>query len=394
MSQKALSDLKVIDLTTALSGPFCTMFFADYGAEVIKVEPIHGDQCRTWGPIDEASGESGFFCSINRNKKGVTLNLKSEKGREMLYDLVKDADFFCENFKGGVTKRLQIDYETIRKINPRIIYVSGSGFGQTSPIGHRPCYDTVAQAMGGLLNLTGFKDGEPVKAGPSIADHVSGIYQAVGALIALHHRERTGEGQLVDVAMMDTIFSMLENAIPNYTMDGVIPTRNGNEDASIAPFDVFACKDGYVTIGVGNDPMWARLCRVLGREDLVEDPRYLTNIDRMANYHLGLHALINDWTARYTKQEIEAIMDEANIPCGPVLNVKEAIEHPHTKAREMMVHAHHPTAGDLYFQGVVAKLSETPGRVVAPSPTLGQHNQEVFWLSEEEAARLHEEGVI
>ena len=253
MSQKALSDLKVIDLTTALSGPFCTMFFADYGAEVIKVEPIHGDQCRTWGPIDEASGESGFFCSINRNKKGVTLNLKSEKGREMLYDLVKDADFFCENFKGGVTKRLQIDYETIRKINPRIIYVSGSGFGQTSPIGHRPCYDTVAQAMGGLLNLTGFKDGEPVKAGPSIADHVSGIYQAVGALIALHHRERTGEGQLVDVAMMDTIFSMLENAIPNYTMDGVIPTRNGNEDASIAPFDVFACKDGYVTIGVGNE---------------------------------------------------------------------------------------------------------------------------------------------
>ena len=392
--KKALEGLKVIDLTTALSGPFGTMFFGDYGAEVIKIEPVDGDQCRSWGPFDEKSGESGFFAYINRNKKGCTLNLKSEKGLQMFYDLVKDADFIWENFKGGVTKKLKIDYDVIRKINPRIIYVSGSGFGQTSPMSHRPCYDIVAQSMGGIVNLTGFKETEPVKVGPSIADHVSGIYQAVGALIALYHREKTGEGQLVDVSMVDTIFSLLENAIPNYTMTGEAPGRNGNVDPSIAPFDIFSCKDGFVALGVGNDRLWKKFCTVIKREDLLDDPRFTTNDLRVQNYLPELQNLIRDWAKNYTKKEVETIMDEASIPCGPVLNVKEAIEHPHIKAREMMVHCEHPTAGDLYFQGVVAKLSETPGGVETPPPTLGQHNCEVFGISEEEAAKLHEEGVI
>jgi len=393
-TKKALEGLKVIDLTTALSGPFGTMFFGDYGAEVIKIEPVDGDQCRSWGPFDEKSGESGFFAYINRNKKGCTLNLKSEKGLQMFYDLVKDADFIWENFKGGVTKKLKIDYDVIRKINPRIIYVSGSGFGQTSPMSHRPCYDIVAQSMGGIVNLTGFKETEPVKVGPSIADHVSGIYQAVGALIALYHREKTGEGQLVDVSMVDTIFSLLENAIPNYTMTGEAPGRNGNVDPSIAPFDIFSCKDGFVALGVGNDRLWKKFCTVIKREDLLDDPRFTTNDLRVQNYVPELQNLIRDWAKNYTKKEVETIMDEASIPCGPVLNVKEAIEHPHIKAREMMVHCEHPTAGDLYFQGVVAKLSETPGGVETPPPTLGQHNCEVFGISEEEAAKLHEEGVI
>ena len=210
-NHKPLNGLKVIDLTTALSGPFCTMFFGDYGAEVIKIETPDGEQCRTWGPIDEKTGESGFFANYNRNKKGVTLNLKTEKGLNMLYELVKDADFLCENFKGGVTQKLKVDYETIQKINPRIIYVSGSGFGQTSPIGHRPCYDIVAQSMGGMVNLTGFKETDPVKVGPSVADHVSGIYQFVGAMVALYEREKTGVGQMVDVSMVDTIFSLFED---------------------------------------------------------------------------------------------------------------------------------------------------------------------------------------
>lgn len=393
-TKKALEGLKVIDLTTALSGPFGTMFFGDYGAEVIKIEPVDGDQCRSWGPFDEKSGESGFFAYINRNKKGCTLNLKSEKGLQMFYDLVKDADFIWENFKGGVTKKLKIDYDVIRKINPRIIYVSGSGFGQTSPMSHRPCYDIVAQSMGGIVNLTGFKETEPVKVGPSIADHVSGIYQAVGALMALHHREKTGEGQLVDVSMVDTIFSLLENAIPNYTMTGEVPGRNGNVDPSIAPFDIFSCKDGFVALGVGNDRLWKKFCTVIKREDLLDDPRFTTNDLRVQNYLPELQNLIRDWAKNYTKKEVETIMDEASIPCGPVLSVKEAIEHPHIKAREMMVHCEHPTAGDLYFQGVVAKLSETPGGVETPPPTLGQHNCEVFGISEEEAAKLHEEGVI
>ena len=394
MKKKPLEGLKVIDLTTALNGPFCTMILADYGAEVLKIEPLGGEQCRTWGPLDEKSGESGFFNYVNRNKKGATLNLKTEKGLQMFYELVKDADILVENYRGGVTKKLKIDYETIRKINPTIIYASGSGFGQYGPITHRPCYDIVAQAMGGMVNLTGFKETNPVKVGPSVADHVAGIYLAVGTLLALHHRDVTGEGQQVDVAMFDTIFSLLENALVNYTVGGFISQRNGNVDPSIAPFDIFDCKDGFVALGVGNDKLFQTFCRTIGHEELLEDPRYTTNELRCQNYVPDLQAVIREWCMNYTKSEVEAIMDEAGIPCGPVLNVKEAIEHPHIQARDMMVHCEHPTAGDQYFQGCVMKLSETPGSVDFPSPLLGQHNAEIFGLTEEEVAQLKEEGVL
>ena len=344
--KKPLEGLKVIDLTTALNGPFCTMILADYGAEVLKIEPLGGEQCRTWGPLDEKSGESGFFNYVNRNKKGATLNLKTEKGLQMFYELVKDADILVENYRGGVTKKLKIDYETIRKINPNIIYSSGSGFGQYGPITHRPCYDIVAQAMGGMVNLTGFKDTDPVKVGPSVADHVAGIYLAVGTLLALHHRDVTGEGQHVDVAMFDTIFSLLENALVNYTVGGFISQRNGNVDPSIAPFDIFKCKDGFVALGVGNDKLFQTFCRTIGHEELLEDPRYTTNELRCNNYVPDLQNVIISWCEQYTKSEVEAIMDEAGIPCGPVLDVKEAIEHPHIQARDMMVHCEQPTAGD------------------------------------------------
>lgn len=392
--KKALEGIKVVDLTSALSGPFCTMMLADYGADVLKIEPLHGDQCRTWGPIDEKSGESGFYCYVNRNKKGATLNLKSEKGKQMFYDLVKDADILVENYRGGVTKKLGIDHETVKKINPSIIYASCSGFGQYGPLTHRACYDIVAQAMGGMVNLTGFKDTDPVKVGPSVADHVSGIYLTVGVLAALHHRDMTGEGQQVDVSMFDTIFSLLENALVNYTMAGEISQRNGNIDPSIAPFDIFPCKDGFTALGVGNDRLFDTFCHTIGHEELLSDPRYETNDLRCKNYLPELQELIRGWCMEHTKKEIEYVMDEAGIPCGPVLDVKEAIEHPHTQAREMMVHCEHPTAGDLYFQGCVTKMSETPGVVETPSPLLGEHNREIFGLTEEEEAQLKEEGVI
>jgi len=392
--KKALEGIKVIDLTSALNGPFCTMMLADYGAEVIKIEPLGGEQCRGWGPIDEKSGESGFFAYVNRNKKGATLNLKSEKGKAMLFELLKDADILVENYKGGVTERLGIDYESVKKINPNIIYASGSGFGQTSPLKHRPCYDVVAQAMGGMANLTGFPESIPTKVGPSIADHVAGIYLYVGVATALVHRERTGEGQLVDVSMVDTIFSLLENSLVKYTMGGYIPERNGNIDPSIAPFDLYECKDGFVAIGVGNNRLFENFAHTIGHPELLEDPRYATNDLRCKNYEPDLQNVIRSWSKDYTKAEIEDIMDKAGIPCGPVLNVKEAIEHPHIQAREMMVHCDHPTAGDLYFQGVVAKLSETPGTVEFASPLLGQHNQEIFGITAEEEEQLKAEGVL
>ena len=391
---KVFEGLKVVDLTTALNGPFCTMFLGDYGADVIKIEPVGGEQSRSWGPIDEKSGESGFYGFVNRNKKGCTLNLKSEKGLEMFYELVKDADVLVENYRGGVTKRLKIDYDTIKKINPNIIYASGSGFGQYGPITHRPCYDIVAQAMGGMLNLTGFKENDPVKVGPSVADHVAGIYLMVGVGMALYHREKTGEGQHIDVSMFDVIFSLLENAIVNYTMGGFIPERNGNVDPSIAPFDVYACKDGFVALGVGNDKLFNKFANIIGHQELLEDERYKDNVSRCDNYIPDLQNLIREWCADYKKGEIEEIMDEAGIPCGPVLNVKEAIEHPHIQARDMMVHCEHPTVGDMYFQGCVIKLSETPGEVETAPPLVGQHNREVFGLSEEEEKALIEEGVL
>ncbi len=391
---KIFEGLKVVDLTSALNGPFATMFLADYGAEVIKVEPLGGDQCRAWGPFEKNSGESAFFAAYNRNKKSVTLNLKTEKGREMLYELVKDADVLAENYKGGVTKKLKIDYDTIKKINPNIIYASSSGFGQYGPIAHRPCYDVVAQAMGGILNLTGFPETDPVKVGPSVGDHVAGIYLAVGILMALYHRERTGEGQQVDVAMMDVIFSILENAIVNYTVGGEIPERNGNIDPSIAPFDAFKCKDGFVALGVGNDRLFERFSKAIGHPEFLEDERFKTNDLRQQNYKSALRDPIEEWCMKYTKKEIEQIMDEVAIPCGPVMNVKEIIEHPQIKAREMVVTMDHPTAGKMDIPGCTIKMSATPGAVETPSPILGQDNREIFGLTEEEEKQLIEEGVI
>ncbi len=391
---KALEGLKVLDLTSALNGPFCTTMLADHGADVIKFEPPAGEQCRTWGPLDEKSGESGFYAFLNRNKKGCTLNLKNEKAREMFYELVKDADAVVENYRPGVTKKLGVDYETLKKINPRLIYASGSGFGQYGPISHRPCYDIVAQSMGGMVNLTGYKDAPPVKVGPSVADHVAGIYLCVGFLLALYHREKTGEGQQVDVSMMDTIFTLLENSIVKTTMQGIIPERQGNIDPSISPFDIFPTSDGYVALGVGNDKLFRTFCDVIGRPELVEDPLYLTNDLRCQNYENGLQQLITEWTKQHTKAELEEIFDEAGIPCGPVLNMKEAIEHPQIQAREMMVHMEHPTIGEMYFQGCPVKLSKTPPSIDTPAPLLGQHNQEVFHLDDETYAQLKDEGVL
>lgn len=394
---KALEGLKVLDLTHAYNGPFCTTILADNGADVIKIESPNGDQCRTWGPMDEKSGESGFYAFLNRNKKGVTLNLKTEEGKRIFLELVKDADVVVENYRSGVMKKLGIDYEVLKEINPKIVYASGSGFGQTGPLSNRPCYDIVAQSMGGMVNLTGFPESIPTKVGPSIADNVTGIYLCVGVLLALYNREKTGLGQAVDVAMLDTIFSLLENSIVKTTMLGEIPERQGNIDPSIAPFDIYEVTDGYIAIGVGNDKLWAKFCEVIGRLDLVNDEKFLTNDARCQNYVPELRDLIRAWAKDKTKKQLEDMFDKAGIPCGPVLNMKEAIEHPQIQAREMMVHMEHPTVGDMYFQGVPVKLSRTPGSVDTPAPLLGQHNEEIYGklgISKEKVKSMKENGII
>ena len=390
----ALDGLRVLDLTHAYNGPFCTTLLADNGAEVIKIEPLDGDQTRTWGPIDEKSGESGYFAFLNRNKKGVTLNLKSEEGNQLFCQMVKGADVVVENYRVGVAKKLGIDYETLKKINPRIIYASSSGFGQYGPLSHRPAYDIIAQSMGGIVNITGFPDSPPTKVGPSIADNVTGVHLCLGVVMALYNRERTGEGQQIDVSMVDTIFTLLENAIVTTTMTGVIPEREGNIDPAIAPFDIYEAKDGYVAIGVGNDKLFEKFCSVIDMPDLAQNSLYLTNTLRCANYKSGLKDIIQEWVSSKNKGEIEKLFEDAGIPCGPVLNMREAIEHPHIAAREMMVDVTHPAIGKMRIQGCPIKFSRTPGEVKKPAPLLGQYNKEVFGLTDEQLEEYKKNGVM
>lgn len=391
---QALSGIKIIDLTTALNGPFCTTLLGDHGAEIIKLEPPGGEQCRQWGPLDAATGESYFFAFLNRNKKGCTLNLKTAKGRALFYQLISSADGLVENFRPGVTAKLGIDYSTLRGINPHLIYASGSGFGQTGPLSHRACYDIVAQAMGGIVNITGFPEGPPVKVGPSIADHVAGIYLTVGFLLALHYRDKTGAGQHIDIAMLDTVFSILENSIVKTTMAGEIPQRQGNIDPSIAPFDIYPTLDGYIALGVGNDKLFAKFCLTIDKPELLADPLYTTNDLRCKNYTKGLKQIITAWTVNHTKAEVEAILEMEGIPCGPVLNMAEAIYHPQIQAREMMVHSTHPLLGEMHFQGCPVKMNLTPPQIKTPAPLLGQNTQEIFHLSDRAYKTLVAEGVF
>jgi len=391
---KALDGLKVLDLTHAYNGPFCTTLLADNGAEVIKIEPLAGDQVRNWGPLDEKSGESGYFAFLNRNKKGVTLNLKSEEGKQLFYDMAKDADVVVENYRVGVAKKLGIDYETLKKLNPRIIYASGSGFGQYGPLSHRPAYDIVAQAMGGIVNITGFPESPPTKVGPSIADNVTGVHLCLGITMALYNRELTGEGQHIDVSMVDTIFSLLENAIVTTTMTGKIPEREGNIDPAIAPFDIYEANDGYIAIGVGNDKLFEKFCNTIGMPELSQNPLYSTNTLRCENYKGSLDNIIQGWVGTKSKFYIEKLFEDAGIPCGPVMNMQEAIDHPHIAAREMIVDINHPVIGDMRIQGCPIKFSRTPGKVDAPAPMLGQHNKEVFGLTVEQLEDYKKNGIM
>lgn len=395
MSGGALAGIRVIDLTHAYNGPFCTMHLADHGAEVIKIErPGIGDQTREWPPF--RNGESGYYAFLNRNKRGITLDIRKDKGKEILFKLLESADVLVENFRPGTMAKLGLDYEHLKDKFPRLIYACSSGFGSWGPLSQRPCYDIVAQAMGGIVSITGFPEGPPTKVGPSVADNVTGTYLALGITMALLERERTGKGQYVEVAMMDTIYSILENAIVVYTMTGKVPERQGNADPAVAPFDMFRCQDGYIFLGVGTNALWERLCSVMNRPELLEDPRFLTNNDRVNNY-AELKPIMEEWTATMTMKEIEDLLVGAGIPVAPILNVAEVTEHPHTEAREMIVEIEHPVIGKMRIQGVPIKLSRTAGSVRAPAPLLGQHTEEVLTelgYTRYEIEAFRQDGVI
>lgn len=373
---KPLEGVVVLDLSRVLAAPYTGMILADMGADVIKVErPGKGDDSRAYGPFK--NGESVYYMSLNRGKRSITLNMKSEEGKQILKDLVKQADVLVENFRGGTMDKLGLGYDVLKEINPRLIYSACTGFGMTGPYKHDPAYDVIVQGMGGIMSITGQEGGEPTKVGASIGDITAGIFSAVGIMIALYNREKTGKGQLVDVSMLDCQVAILENAIARYMNAGVSPKPIGNRHASITPFQSLKTKDGYVIVAVGNDTLWQKFCGLIERPDLAADPRFTTNPLRTENVKV-LGEELNKTFQTKTMDEWLHILKEGGVPVGPINDVERVIKDPGVIAREMIVTTHHPIAGDVEMAGVPIKLSETPGSVDAPAPTLGQHTREVL----------------
>lgn len=391
-----LDGVKVLDLTRVLAGPFCTLQLADMGAEVVKIErPKHGDDTHFFGPFK--NGASGYFIMLNRGKKGITMDFRKPQAVEIFKEMVKTADVVVENFKPGVMDKLGIGYEELKKINPRIIYASISGFGQTGPYKYRPGYDIIAQAMGGLMSITGFPENPPTRVGSSIGDLSAGMYGALAIMMALYSRERTGEGQMIDVALMDSIFTFCETNIVRYTMGGVIPTRVGSRHPLSAPFDIYKAKDGHVVIAVANESLMSKLFALMGKSELHQDPRFEVDAKRSENAD-ELKVVIEEWLKDYTVEEAVAKMVEQGVPSSPVFDIPQVCADPHLAARDMLVESEHPVAGTVLIPGNPMKFSATPGDVRGSAPTLGQHNFEVLheWLDydEETVQKLLDEAVI
>lgn len=372
----ALEGIKVLDLTRVLAGPYATMILADLGAEVIKVErPKTGDDSRQFGPyVDD---ESAYFMSINRNKKSMTLNLKEEAGKEILLELIKKVDVIVENFRPGTMEKLGLGYDVLRKVNSKIIYAAASGFGHTGPYSRRPAYDAVVQAMGGIMSITGQNGGKPTRVGSSVGDITAGLFCAIGILTALINRNSIGIGQKVDVAMLDCQVAVLENAIARYVVSGIVPKPSGNRHSSIVPFEPFNTKDGEIMVAAGNDVLWAKLCKALGREELANDKRFSTNPLRNQNYD-ELRPLIAKCFMGKTTKTWQDILDSTGVPNGPINTVDKVLEDPQVLAREMIVEVDHSKAGKVKMPGIPIKLSETPGAIKTAAPILGQHTEDIL----------------
>jgi crotonobetainyl-CoA:carnitine CoA-transferase CaiB-like acyl-CoA transferase len=395
---KALDDVRVVDLTRVIAGPYATTLLGDMGAEIIKIElPGRGDDGRYGYPA--VDGVPIAFLGLNRNKKGITLDLRKPKGAELFRQLVRHADLVVENFAPGTMENWGLGYASLAEINPRLVYTALSGFGQTGPYAKRTSYDIIAQAMGGLMALTGDPDGPPMRGGGALGDFIGGVFAALAALCALHYRDRTGKGQMVDVANMDAIFSMLDNWPTVYGVTGKLPPRTGNRHPFTAPYDCFRAKDGWVVVGVGNSQLFRTLVTAMGQPELGRDPRFKSPNARLER-HDEVNRLVADWVKDRTVAEVVAVLGPqgANIPCAPVMTIDRLLDDPHVRAREMVVELAHATLGRIPVAGVPFKLSESPGSVDRLGPDLGQHNTEIYGdllgLSPGEISQLQSEGVI
>ncbi len=403
---RPLSHIRVLDLTRILAGPWATQNLADLGAEVIKIErPGSGDDTRAWGPPylkdrhGEDSAESAYYLSVNRGKKSVTLDIAAPEGGRIARELAAKCDVLVENYKVGGLKKYGLDYESLRKLNPGLIYCSVTGFGQDGPYAARPGYDFIFQGMGGFMSITGERDdlpgGGPQKAGIAVTDVLTGLYACIAINAAIVHRERTGQGQCIDMALMDTLVAFNANQILNYWCSGNIPRRWGNAHINICPYQVFATSDGHLILAVGNDSQFRNFCKAAGREELSEDARFRTNPDRLKNRDL-LVPIVETIMCGRSKSAWVSALEAAGVPCGPINNMQEVFENPQVRHRGLRVEIPHP-AGSVPTVASPMRFSQTPVTYDVPPPMLGQHTDEILQgllgLSAQQIAELRESGV-
>jgi formyl-CoA transferase len=391
-----LEGLRVLDLTRALAGPFCSQMLGDMGADVLKVEqPGVGDNARGWGPPFQG-GESSYFLSVNRNKRSLALNLRDQRGAEVLRRLVARSDVLLENFVPGALDRLGFSYTACRAIKADLIYCSISGFGQIGPERERAAYDQVVQGLGGIMSITGEVGGPPMRVGIAIADIMAGMFAAYAVQVALYHRERTGVGQMIDTSLLDGQLAMLTYQSGRYFATGEAPPSSGNQHPTIVPYGVYRASDAYFNLAVGTDDLWRRFCAVLGLEELSADARFATNRDRLAHRD-ELNALLEPLFAARTINEIQELMDQASVPCGAVRDLQAVFADPQVAALGIVQSLEHPTAGAINVVGPPYRFSATPPELRLPPPLLGQHTDAVLReLGYDEAAigALHEAHVV
>ena len=373
---QALSGIKVLDLSRVLAGPYCTMVLGDLGADVIKVEPPEGDETRGWGP-PFAGGESAYYLCVNRNKRGIVINLKTDEGKKVLRDLALQSDVLVENFRPGTLNKFGLDYETLHELNPKLIYCSITGFGQTGSMKDKPGYDFMIQALGGLMSITGEPEGEPMKTGVAVVDLFAGQNAIIAILAALQARTLTGRGQQLDISLFDSQLGWLANVASNYLISGKLPKRHGNAHANIVPYQSFQASDGWFAIAVGNDKQFARLCEMLGKPEIAMDEKFSTNSGRVQNRTEIIPLLASIFKAASVSEWL-AKLDEAEIPCGPIQNFEQVFSMPTVKEREMLVKMEHPTIGELPLVGSPLKMSDTPVEYRLHPPLMGEHTEDVL----------------